>query len=181
MLIRAESSMLLVVDVQDRLAKAVPEGERVIENCAWLMEIATKLSVPILVSEQYPDGLGHTVARLAKLVEKNAVVEKVHFSCAAAPSCRERIKELGRPQIMIAGMESHVCVLQSALELGHAGYNVFVVADAVASIHAGDRDLAFKRLRDEGVRLVSRSMVAFEWLHKADSEMFRDISLHYLR
>jgi len=181
MLIRAGESCLLVVDVQERLVPALPGGQAVVESCAWLMEIANRLSVPILVSEQYPEGLGHTVSRLVDLVAESAVMKKVHFSCFAEPTCRQRLEALGRRQIVVAGMESHVCVQQSALDLKHAGYDVFVVADAVASIRDADRDLGFLRMRDEGVRLLSRSMVAFEWLGKADTKEFRDISQRYLR
>ena len=108
-------------------------------------------------------------------------MEKIHFSCFAESAFRIRIEALNRPQVVVTGMESHVCVLQSALELRQSNYEVFVVADGVASIREADRDVAFLRMRDEGVRLVSRSMVAFEWLRRADTDEFREISRNYLR
>jgi len=181
MLITADDSCLLLIDLQKRLVPAVPDGRSVVENCAWLVEIANILSVPVLVSEQYPEGLGQTVSRLANLVHKSAVMEKVHFSCMASAACCERIEGLGCRQMVVAGMESHVCLLQTVLDLKQSGYEVFVVADAVASIRSADRDLAFVRMRDEGVRLVSRAMVAYEWLRKADTDQFREINRHYLR
>ncbi len=181
MLIKPERSCLLVVDVQERLAPAIHEAARMLDTCAWLMSIARRLDVPMLVSEQYPRGLGSTVPALRALAAETAVMEKLHFSCAAEPACMERIEAGGRHQVVVVGAEAHVCVLQSALGLAECGYEVYVVADGVGSRRPEDKALALGRLRDEGVRVVSREMVAFEWLHRAGTERFREISREFLR
>ena len=181
MLMDVAQSCLLVVDIQERLVPAIHEGSRVVENTGWLMEVAGHLEVPVLVSEQYPRGLGHTVESLAERAPEGGVVEKIHFSCAASPECMERLDALGRQQVIVTGIEAHVCVLQSALGLLDQGKDVFVVADAVSSRQASDAELALDRMRREGVRVVSREMVAFEWLHQAGTDTFKMISKNYLR
>ncbi|MEE8522645.1 MAG: hydrolase [Thermoanaerobaculia bacterium] len=181
MLIDAEKSCLLVVDVQERLLPAIHESDRVVRNIGWLMQIAGELGVPILMSEQYPRGLGHTVAELRDLVPAEEIVEKIHFSCAASPECRRRLDVIGRQQIVVTGIEAHVCVLQTALGLLEDGFEVYAVADAVSSRRAAAAELAVERLRRDGVRVVGREMVAFEWLHQAGTDRFRDISKRFLR
>lgn len=181
MLIDNAESCLLVVDIQERLVPAIHEGDRVVDNAAWLMEIARELGVPTLVSEQYPRGLGPTVERLRDLAPEDGVVEKVHFSCAAAPECRRRLDGLRRRQVVITGIEAHVCVLQTAVGLAEADWSVFVVADAVSSRRAADAELGLARMRASGVEIVCREMVAFEWLHQAGTDQFREISKRFLR
>ena len=181
MLIERNRSCLLVVDIQDRLLPAIHEGERVIENTAWLMRIAQDLGVPLLVSEQYPRGLGHTVPALRELVEDQHVVEKIHFSCAASPECQERLQGLDRSQVLLVGVEAHVCVLQTALGLVSQGNEVFVVADGVSSRRPSDAEAGLNRMRAAGAQVVTREMVAFEWLHRAGTDEFREISRRFLR
>lgn len=181
MLIDVATSCLWVVDVQERLVPAIHEGARVVENTAWLMDIANQLDVPVVVSEQYPKGLGHTVEELARRAPAGSTVEKMHFSCAASPACRERLESLGRSQVVLTGIEAHVCVLQTALGLVSQGNEVYVVADAVSSRRREDAALALERMGREGVRIVSREMVAFEWLHMAGTDTFRNISKNFLR
>jgi len=179
--ISVETSCLVVVDVQERLAPAVDGGERVIENAGWLIKIAREVAVPLLVTEQYPKGLGHTVQALRSLLVDDEVMEKVHFSFMDSDPIRRQLASLGRRQIVVVGTEAHVCVLQSALGLLSEGYEVFVVADAVSSRRPADAEVALQRLRDEGVRVVTREMVAFEWMNRAGTDTFRRISKKYIR
>lgn len=181
MLMRAETSCLLVVDLQERLMPAINLADQVVENSAWLIQIAQRLSVPVLASEQYPRGLGRTVTAIRELLPANAVVEKNHFSCAAELECMRRIDLLGRDQMVLVGVEAHVCVLQTALDLKMVGKEVYLVADGVSSRSSRDTELALERMRAEGVRIVSREMVAFEWLHQAGTDRFREISRDFLR
>ncbi len=181
MLLRAERSALLVVDVQARLVPAISEGERVIANCAWLIGVARELDVPVRVSEQYPKGIGPTVEEVRRLVEDAEVLEKTHFSCGAEPDCREALLELGREQIVVCGVEAHVCVLQTVLDLLELDKRVFVVADAVSSRRPADAECALRRMRQGGAEIVTREMVAFEWLHKAATDRFRKISREFLK
>lgn len=181
MLIKAERSCLLGIDTQERLMAAVHEKEKIIANCAWLMKIAQRLGVPILMSEQYPKGLGHTVPELRELIPPGAVMEKLRFSCAAESACLDRIDRIRRDQIILMGAEAHVCVLQSALGLLEYGKKVYVAAECIASRDPRNVELAIERMRAEGVQIVSREMVAFEWLFQAGTEKFREISREFLR
>lgn len=160
---------------------AVHDADRIVANGAWLIQIAQRLNVPVLASEQYPRGLGHPVAAIRELLPAEAFMEKLHFSCAAERDCMRRIDALGRQQIVVIGAEAHVCVLQTALDLHAAGRDVYLVADAVSSRSPRDVELALERMRAEGVRVVSREMVVFEWLHQAGDDRFREISREFLR
>ncbi len=181
MLMNAGSSCLLVVDVQERLTPAIHEGERVVDNAGWLIKVAREVDVPIRLTEQYPKGLGPTVAAVRSLVLDEELLEKIHFSSMASDHIRRELASLGRRQIVIAGTEAHVCVLQTTLGLLQEGYEVFVVADAVSSRRAVDADLALQRMARQGAQVVSREMVAFEWLGRADTEVFRRVMPRFIR
>jgi nicotinamidase-related amidase len=175
MLDRARS-LLLVVDVQERLLPVMAEPAAVIEGCIKLMQGATRLGVPLLVTEQYPRGLGPTVTELKALAPADAIADKVHFSCAADPAIGARLAESGRSQAVLCGIESHVCVQQTALTLKERGWEVFVVGDAVSSRRQNSVDLALERMRGRGVEIVDVEMVLFEWLGVAGTPEFRDLS-----
>jgi nicotinamidase-related amidase len=180
MLISAEESSLLVVDVQDKLLYHVHDWQALLRNVIWLVKVARKIGVPVVASEQYPKGLGRTNADLAKEIPEGAIVDKVHFSCGAA-QCLTGLPGNERSQVIICGMEAHVCVLQTAIELQEQGKTVFVVGNVVGSRDPLDKALALERMRDNGVEIVSREMVAFEWLRKAGTPLFKEISLEFLR
>jgi nicotinamidase-related amidase len=179
MLLDRSRSQLLVVDVQDRLLGAMHEGDRMVENCAVLMQAAHRLGIPVTISEQYPKGLGPTVARLDNVKGDAPVLEKMHFSCAAHTGLSTRIRGFaseGRSQLVICGIEAHVCVLQSALGFADGGLNVFVAADAVTSRKPESAELARARLTASGVNVVTTEMTVFEWLHMAGTPEFKDLS-----
>ncbi|KAA3628574.1 MAG: hydrolase [Proteobacteria bacterium] len=181
MLLQADRSLLLIVDVQEKLVPAIHEQRRVVENCTWLIRVAREIGVPVRASEQYPKGLGPTVPELMELLQPSELMEKVHFSCSAEESCREAILETGRDQIIVAGVEAHVCVLQTVLDLVELGKSLFVVADAVSSRDPRNAELAVARMRQAGVQAVSCEMVLFEWAHKAGTDQFRRLSKTFLR
>lgn len=179
MLLDRSRSQLLVVDVQDRLLPAMHDGERMVANCAILMQAAHRLGIPVTISEQYTKGLGATIGRLADLKGDAVVLEKLHFSCAADGGISKRVRGLaseGRSQVMICGIESHVCVLQSALGFADGGLNVFVAADAVTSRKQASVDVALPRFRHAGVTVITTEMAVFEWLHVAGTPEFKDLS-----
>ena len=176
MLIAPEKSSLLVVDVQGKLLAAMDGPQLLVANCAILLQGAARLAVPVLASEQYPKGLGPTVPELATLIPAGAVVEKTHFSCADVPAYLERLGRMGREQAIITGIEAHVCVLQTALGLAGRGYRCFVVADAVSARTPQNRAAALQRLRDEGINVVTTEMVLFEWLGRAGTPEFKELS-----
>ncbi|RKZ37192.1 MAG: hydrolase [Gammaproteobacteria bacterium] len=181
MLVSAEQSCLLVIDVQEKLMPVIHDRERVERNCAWLIDVAREVNVPVLVSEQYPRGLGHTVGNVKAHARDEEVMEKLYFSCVSEPACQSRLDDLGREQVVVAGVEAHVCVLQTVLELCATGREVFLCADAVSSRDPRNAELAIERMRTAGAHIVAREMVAFEWLRRAGTAEFKEISCTYLR
>ena len=180
MLIDSSRAVLLQIDLQERLAPAIHDIDAVLRHNRWLVEVARRLEVPVAATVQYPAGLGPIVPELAALLPAGDVVEKIHFS-AVADGCLDALPALRRSQVVLTGTETHVCVLQPALGLLARGQQVFVVAEAVGSRRPEDRALALERLRQEGCRIVSREMVAFEWLHRAGTDLFRQVSREFLR
>jgi nicotinamidase-related amidase len=176
MLIDPSASCLLVVDAQERLVPKVAEPDAVVGRIAVLLKAAARLNVPILASEQYRRGLGPTVPALQPLLPADAVVEKLHFSCLDDPGFAARFGALGRTQAVVAGAEAHVCVLQTVERLLDAGTAAFVVADATSSRDPRNHTLALERLRASGAAIVSTEMVVFEWLGKAGTPEFRELS-----
>jgi nicotinamidase-related amidase len=176
MLIDRDRSCLLVVDVQAKLAPAMADPAPAIRNTAILMQAAARLGVPVLVSEQYPQGLGATIPELRSLAPDGSIVSKISFSCAADPTIRDRLARLRRDQAVVCGMEAHVCVLQTALGLQSVAYTPFVVADATASRDPANREAALARLRGDRVEVVTTEMVVFEWLGRAGTAEFKDVS-----
>jgi len=172
MLIDRANSILLIIDMQARLMPAIEGGEAILDRAMLLAETARRLGVPILATEQNPAGLGGTVAALAGYVE--APIRKRHFNACAGSGLLDRLPE-GRKAIVAAGAEAHVCVLQTALDLHRLGYSVFVVADAVGSRCAIDKETALSRLAAAGCAIVTAEMVAFEWLAQCDDPQFREI------
>ena len=162
-----------MVDLQERLLPAIAGKENLLRNCTTLLEAARRLSVPLLISEQYPKGLGHTTEHLAGQLAPEEVVEKITFSCLASPDIAARLSALGRPQAVVCGAEAHVCVLQTALDLVARDYRVFVVADAIGSRDPANREAALARLSGAGATAVTTEMVLFEWLKRAATEDFR--------
>lgn len=180
MLIKAKQSLLLMIDLQERLAPAIHDFAEVQRHNDWLLRVAQRLGIPVVATVQYPAGLGNMIPDLAHQIPPEHIVEKIHFS-AAAEGCLDAMAAMVRPQVVLTGTETHVCVLQTALDLLAAGKEVYVVAEAVGSRRPEDKELALARLRQEGCRIVSREMVAFEWLHKAGTDTFRQVSREFLR
>ncbi len=180
MLIDRARSQLLIVDLQEKMLPVIADGRRVLDACLGLIEAAQRIGVPVAALEQYSKGLGPLVAEVRALLPENAIASKTHFSGVAA-SCMQSLPGSDCPQIVVAGFETHVCVLQTALDLHHEGKDVFVVADAVGSRRVEDRDLALARMRQEGVRIVSREMVVFEWLGEAATQLFKDVNKALLK
>jgi nicotinamidase-related amidase len=177
MLLEAKKSFLLVVDVQERLLPAMAEPDQVIVKTSLLIKAATELDVPITISEQYPRGLGHTVAGLAG--NGATRFEKLCFSCWRDQALKNHfisLHENGRPLAIVAGIEAHVCVLQTCLDLAAAGFGVFAVNDAMSSRKTQSATLAFERMRQAGVEIVNTEMVLFELLERAGTAQFKVLS-----
>ncbi len=170
-------SSLLLIDIQDRLLPAMDNGARVVAKTEILLKAARELGLPVAVSEQYPKGLGHTVPELA--TNDATVFEKLSFSCWRDEAIKNHFIKLhdgGRPQVIVAGIEAHVCVLQTCIDLAQAGFAVYAVADAMSSRKPESAALAFERMRAVGVQVVNTEMVVFELLEKAGTAVFKGLS-----
>ncbi|SHK64512.1 Nicotinamidase-related amidase [Marinobacter antarcticus] len=173
MLMKSEQSTLLLIDVQEKLMPAIIHGRDVINQCVTLATIAGLLEVPVLATEQLPEKLGPNVEGVKELCLHT--LAKYHFD-ACPDGLVEHLPE-GRQQIVIAGCETHVCMMQTALSLLDAGYKVWVVADATGSRNEFDRDVALDRLSNSGARIVTTEMVAFEWMRHCKHPAFRDVQM----
>ncbi|HZV98583.1 MAG TPA: isochorismatase family protein [Methylophilaceae bacterium] len=170
-------SQLAIIDVQERLAAvmAADQLQKLVKNCGILLQAAAMLEIPAIYTEQYPKGLGNTVPELLPWLKPEQRVEKTAFSCSDEPGfCRKLTGD--RPQIILAGMEAHICILQTALHLQEMGHQVFVVEDAVLARDPINKANALERLRQAGVILSNTESILFEWLGAAEGEAFKQIS-----
>ena len=165
---------LLVVDVQEKLMPLLPNAGAITRNIAFLIDAARLLDVPVQATEQYPQGLGPTVPELARRLPERP--DKTAFSCCAIPSVLEGFRLAGRPKIVLAGIEAHVCVLQTALDLLVLDFRVYVAADATGSRYAIDQEIALRRMEQAGAILVTSETVVFEWTGGAGNPRFKEIS-----
>ncbi len=179
MLLDHTTSCLIIIDVQEKLMPAIEDQERVITNCASLVTAAQRFSVPMIMTEQYPQGLGLTVGAVGDCAKGQAqIIDKISFSAMKHDPFKNYISELASPetsQIILAGVEAHICVLQTALDLRNEGYQVFVVADAIGSRKEASIKIALERLAMNGVQLITTEMMLFEWTGSCDSPAFKDI------
>lgn len=171
MLMSADDSSVVLVDLQHKLMPAIHQGDGVLSQCLRLAGIAKVLGVPVLATEQSPDRLGPNVEQIREVGGQTVV--KNHFD--ACPDGLVKALSPQRKTVIVAGCEAHVCMLQTALGLMDAGFQVWVVADGVGSRKVSDRDAALSRLRQNGAQIVTVEMVAFEWLGYSDHPKFRDV------
>ena len=173
--LRRSATGLLVVDIQERLLPAKFERERVVAEAIRLIRGARVLGLPVFATEQYRKGLGATVPEVAEAIAAFAPFEKLTFSAGGLPELLNALRAQGTTDVLICGIEAHVCVCQTALDLHKAGFRPFVVADAVSSRTAGNWRLSLDRMRQAGVTIVSTEMVLFELLERAGTEEFKAI------
>lgn len=176
-LIRRERAQMLVIDMQERLLPAMTGGDEALAACEQLVQAAARLHVPVTVSQQYPKGIGATVEALARhLPADAATLDKMTFSCMGDTPLRARIEALageGRDQVIVCGVEAHVCVLQTAIDIAEAGLQCFVVADAIASRAPSSKEIALQRMARAGVGVATAEMVIFECLGVAGTADFK--------
>jgi nicotinamidase-related amidase len=175
----AARTLLLVVDIQPTLTAAMPdqEAELMLNNTESLLQAAGTLGIPVLLSEQYPKGLGTTEpSLLEQLPAGTEKFEKTGFSCCAAAGFVKAVADAGRDQIVIVGQETHVCVLQTAFDLLNRGLTVFVAEDAVCSRKSTHKLFALERMRTGGATITNYESILFEWLRDAAHPEFKTLS-----
>ena len=169
-------SALIVIDVQERFAPVIPEFESLEKKISTLIKGCKLMGVPVWHTEQYPKGLGRTTETLQKLLEPETAYEKLRFSAAGETALLDRLTEHNISQIILCGIEAHVCMLQSALDFAHIGYQVHVVSDATGSRFPSDRDTAFLRLAQQGITITSTEAALFELAETSGTDEFKRIS-----
>jgi len=172
-LLTRDGTVLVVIDVQEKLFVKVEEKERIADNICRLIRFADILRMPIVVTEQYPKGLGPTIPEIRELTSTIKPIEKVEFSCLASSAFRERLDEIHARNLVLTGIEAHICVAQTAIEALANGYGAYVVSDAVSSRRREDKTVAIERMRLQGVVIVTSEMLMYEILRKAGTPEFK--------
>jgi nicotinamidase-related amidase len=178
-LLSINNSLLIVVDLQTKLSAAMPEqdAELMTANVGSLVQAAGYLSIPVLLTEQYPKGLGPTDTAITDILSEDTLIfDKTGFSCCAADGFTDNVANTDRKQIILVGQEAHVCVLQTTLELLHLGYQVHVVEDAMCSRKAEHKFYALQRMQQQGATITNYESVLFEWVKDSTHPEFKKIS-----
>jgi nicotinamidase-related amidase len=175
-LLRRNDALLVIVDIQTKLLNVMFEKERLVSSCIKLIQACKLLEVPMLLTEQYPQGMGPTDPQILEVLEDKTTIEKLSFSCCGAEDFNRKLSEFGRKQIVVIGIETHICVLQTVHDLLHQRYSVYVPYDAVSSRKEPDYKNALDRMRHAGVTIGSVESAVFELLEKAGTPTFKKVS-----
>jgi isochorismate hydrolase len=174
-----DNSCLIIIDIQEKLSSAIPEKviSRLRQNTEILLTAANQLNVPVITTAQYPKGLGPTEEFITnKLTDSSKHFDKTCFSCLGAERMPEHLKQINKKQIILTGIEAHICVLQSAIDFVNEGYDVFIVTDAIASRKSTSYEITLSRLTQAGCSLLNTESVLFEWLRNAANPEFKALS-----
>ena len=175
-MVSAEEATLVVIDVQEKLSRVIFQRENLIDNLKRLIQGTQVLGVPILLTEQYPQGLGPTINEVSTLLPDIEPLPKVCFSCYGDGNFVRELQKQRRKQVIISGIESHVCVYQTAADLVNAGYEVHFVTDCISSRTPENREIGFQKMSQIGATLTSTETILFEMLRLAEGEKFKRIS-----
>jgi nicotinamidase-related amidase len=176
-LVSAENSFLLVIDLQPKFGVNIKDFDPIVKATRYLASVAAILGVPAIYTEQYPERMGGSDPSLLEVLEPAGAQQfgKMEFSSFGDEVIREEIKNLHKSQVVICGMETHICVLQTAIQLHEVGYEVYVCEDAVASFSEQRRSNALKRMAHEGVHLAHSESVVYEWMRSAEHPHFKEV------
>jgi nicotinamidase-related amidase len=175
-MLKPEDCCLVIVDVQGKLATLMHNHENLFKNIQILIKASKIMSIPILWCQQQPKALGSTVLEIANLLGDNQPINKTSFSCCGCEEFNSRLQSVGRRQILLCGIEAHVCIYQTAICLQSIGKEVHLITDAVSSRTAENKQLAIERMKTEGVKLSSAEMAIFELTKTADYPQFKQIA-----
>ena len=175
-MLNIDKTALVIIDVQEKLSRVMHEKEKLFENLQKLVKGAKLLNIPIIITEQNPNGLGPTVSEIAPLLTDIKPVTKFSFSCCGEEPFLRQLEMLNRKQVLLAGIETHVCVYQTAVDLIEAGYEVHTVVDCVSSRTLENKNLALDKMKSEGANLTSVEIALFELLKTAANPKFKELS-----
>ncbi|MFN8578982.1 MAG: hydrolase [Candidatus Sericytochromatia bacterium] len=177
MRILKDDTLAVVIDIQERLFPHIYEHDKLLENCIKLISGLQTLEIPLVITEQYTKGLGFTLEPIIKQLENSyKPIEKIDFSCYGSEDFAQILKKYNKRNIIIFGIETHVCVLQTTLDLLENGYNPIIIEDCVSSRKINDKNIAINRMRQEGAIISSLESILFELCRKAGSDNFKSIS-----
>lgn len=176
MRILKEDTAAIIIDIQERLFPVISEGRRFLQNNLKMIDGLQALSVPFIITQQYTKGLGPTIASVVQKFSDFSYIEKISFSCFDEPLVKEKLQAFNRHKIIICGIEAHVCVLQTCLDLLDNGFLPVVVEDCVSSRNLNDKKIAVERMRQEGARITTFESLLFELTRRAGNEVFKRIS-----
>lgn len=171
-----DNAVLVVIDIQDRLFRVMHDKEKLLQNVLKLVKGVQVLDIPVVLTEQYPAGLGPTLPEISRLLPDIQPIEKYCFSCCDEERFRQTLESSKRKQVLIAGIEAHICVYQTAMALLDSGYEVHVVVDCVASREAASKEVSLTKMSNAGVSLTTTEMALFELLKVGKGEKFKRIS-----
>lgn len=175
-MLTSENTLLIVIDVQGNLARVVAESESAIHAVAQLVQGASLLDIPVLLTAQVPEKIGHTIPEIAELLPGQSDLARVHFSIWQDAAVQQAMRNSGRRQVLLCGFEAHICLYQSSLDLIAEGYEVYLVADAVSSRNPRNKMVALQELSSQGVHLTTVEMALFSLLRSAQHPAFKAIS-----
>lgn len=181
MLIDANNCVMVIIDMQEKLMPLVVNHRDVIDYSVWLLEVSQELDIPNITTEQYPKALGPTVTPIKNVLNLDNIIPKLTFSAMATPLFSAALKAVKKQQIILMGIETHVCMLQTAIEMKEQGYDVFVITDCTSARNESDKILALDRMKHTGITLVSREMVIYEWLRQGGTPQFKHINEAFIK
>ena len=175
-MLRLDDTMAIVVDIQERMLPAIHDHEELEKNCATLIKGLKALNIPMVITQQYTKGLGMTTPAILEAAETQDYHEKVAFSVLREEKTKAAVKEQQRKNVLVIGIEAHICVLQTCMDLKEQGYHPYLVVDCIGSRLQSNKKMAIKRAIQEGVKITSYESLLFELMERADIEVFRTIS-----
>ncbi|MFN8670893.1 MAG: hydrolase [Candidatus Sericytochromatia bacterium] len=177
MRILKDDTVAVLVDIQEKLFPFISDNQKLVENCIKLIKGLELLEVPLIVTEQYTKGLGKTIPELQEVVGNNYnPIEKIDFSCCGSEEFFQKLEQLNKRNIILMGIEAHVCVLQTAIDLTESGFNVIVIEDCISSRKLNDKTIALKRFTHEGCFISTYESILLELCRKAGNDVFKSIS-----
>lgn len=180
MKIKHLQSVLLVIDVQEKLLPAIDQHEVVLETSLWAVDLANSMGIPVVVTEHCPDKIGGTVPVLRDKLQESQRISKTYFSAVTEGNLLSKIPT-DKKQIIVVGTEAHVCVLQTVLDLVEENYQVFVLEPGIGSRNSQDKYLAVERMRQNDVEIITKEMLAFEWLERAGTAVFKEVLRKFIK
>lgn len=176
MRIRKEDTVAVIIDIQEKLLPHIHQWEETLGNCLKLIDGLQVLSVPLIATQQYTKGLGATDASVIARIPQFSYIEKLAFSCCGEPAFKEKLEASGKKSVILLGIETHVCVLQTCLDLLESGYQPVIMEDCVSSRKLHDKFIAIERMRQEGATISTLESILFELTQCAGTDIFRSIS-----